>query len=90
LLCAAAIASIWLSPQPISAMDFVLPTLLVLIILVLGPWWPGQDKAHRWKLNLPTDNPAIAAYLLSFYSGAVFFLLGLGRLLESGAHLPSY
>jgi hypothetical protein len=30
-------------------------------VLVLGPWWPK----HKWRLNLPTDDPRIANILLS-------------------------
>ena len=36
----------------------------VLIILVLGPWWPSADKAQKWKLSLPTDDPKVAFPLL--------------------------
>ena len=46
---------------------------LVLIILVLGPWWPSPDKPRNWgwalKLDLPTDDPKIAAPLASAAMG---------------------
>ena len=34
-------------------------------ILLLGPWWPSADKADKWKLNLPTDDPRVAGILLA-------------------------
>jgi hypothetical protein len=37
----------------------------VLIILLLGPWWPSKDKINKWKFDLPTDDPAVAIPLLA-------------------------
>ena len=45
----------------------------ILVILVLGPWWPGPDKAWIWdwalKFDLPTDDPMIAAPFASLAIG---------------------
>lgn len=48
--------------------------LFILIILVLGPWWPSQDNISRWaqnsKLRLPTDDPEVAIYVVNFLGAA--------------------
>jgi hypothetical protein len=55
------------SPKIDFVTDAVLIGFPVSIILVLGPLWPSPDKAGNWdwalKLNLPTDDPKIAAPL---------------------------
>lgn len=50
---------------------------IVLIILLLGPWWPNQENierwTHKWKLQLPTDNPQVASYVVNFLCAAYGF-----------------
>ena len=53
------------APNPDYAVTLPMLVLFIGIILVLGPWWPSRDKAQKWKLNLPTDDPRIAGILLS-------------------------
>ena len=52
---------------------------LVLVILVLGPWWPSPDNYRKWdwalKLDLPTDDPKIAAPLAGAAMGAYSLFL---------------
>jgi hypothetical protein len=69
LLSAAVIFNMAKSPTADFVADTTMVALFVLIILVLGPWWPGPDNARNWdwalKLDLPTDDPKIAAPLAS-------------------------
>jgi hypothetical protein len=46
---------------------------IILIILVLGPWWPSEENMSKWKLNLRTDQPKLAALLLSIIFVCVCF-----------------
>jgi len=43
----------------------------------LGPWWPNQENIERWtqkwKLELPTDNPQVARYVVNFLFAAYGF-----------------
>lgn len=46
----------------------------ILIILVLGPWWPSPDKVEKWKFDLPTDNRNVAACIFGvIYFGYSFY-----------------
>jgi len=58
------------APNPDYATNLPMLAIFIAIILVLGPWWPSADKAQKWKLNLPTDDPRVAAYLLCAFLGA--------------------
>ena len=44
--------------------------LFTAFILLLGPFWPSEENLEKWaqnsKFNLPTDNPAVALYVLNF------------------------
>jgi hypothetical protein len=57
-------------PNSNYATSLAMLAIFIAIILVLGPWWPSADKAHKWKLNLPTDDPRVAAYLLCAVLGS--------------------
>lgn len=61
------------SPTADLVTDAILIALFVLIILALGPWWPRLTNARYWawisKINLPTDDPKIAAPLLQLALG---------------------
>jgi hypothetical protein len=50
--------------------NLVFVAFCILIILLLGPWWPSVDKIGKWKFNLPTDNPRIAFPLFGATLGA--------------------
>lgn len=49
----------------------------VLIILVLGPWWPSQENiehwSKKWKLQLPTDDTQVAIYIANLLGAAYGF-----------------
>jgi hypothetical protein len=51
-------------PNPDYAANLPMLAIFIAIILVLGPWWPSADKAQKWKLDLLTDDPRVAGYLL--------------------------
>lgn len=53
--------------------NLVFVAFFILIILVLGPWWPSADKISKWKLNLPTDSPRIAFPLFAALLGGFSF-----------------
>ncbi len=61
------------SPTADLVSDAVMVGLFILIILVLGPWWPSPDNDRKWdwalKVNLPTDDPRIAAPLFKAAMG---------------------
>jgi len=60
-LVAAAVAFITIkAPDGRLATHLAFIVFFILIILLLGPWWPSSDKIGKWKLNLPTDNHKIA------------------------------
>lgn len=64
------------TPNPDYLLSITMLVFFILIILVLGPWWPSSQSAAKWKLDLPTDNPKTAAYLL-------LVVIGLGALYTS-------
>jgi hypothetical protein len=74
LLSAAVIFNMAKSPTADFVADTVMVGLFVFVILVLGPWWPSPDNARKWdwalKLDLPTDDPKIAAPLAGVALGA--------------------
>ncbi len=51
--------------------------VFVLIICLLGPWWPSRENIEKSaldpksKFNLPTDKPEIAAKVLMFLLGCL-------------------
>jgi hypothetical protein len=56
-------------PNPNYATNLPILAIFIAVILVLGPWWPSANKAQKWKLNVPTDDPRVAGYLLSAVLG---------------------
>jgi len=59
---------------PINEGTWSILGLFMIIILVLGPFWPSKEKIENSKFNLPTDNPKVAVplfmvglSLMSFY-----------------------
>ena len=67
LLVAAVLAMMVEKPTADFGADAVMVGLFLFVILVLGPLWPNPDKPRNWdwalRLNLPTDDPKIAAPL---------------------------
>jgi len=70
LLSAAIIFHFLITPNADYASGLTLLTLFVLVILVLGPWWPSPENILRWgensKLRLPTDDPQVLNYVSSY------------------------
>jgi hypothetical protein len=66
--------------------EIVVMGFFVLIILLLGPWWPSADKAERWKLDLPTDDPKVALPLFLAAVGAFSFFLAWDAHTQPNAH----
>jgi len=71
---AAVLYSWWKSPNPNLEAAIGLSSTSLLIILILGPWWPSQENVDRLtqksKLRLPTDNPQVAIYVFNFLCAA--------------------
>lgn len=57
--------------------NLLMLAFFIFIILLLGPWWPNEESIERWtrgwKLQLPTDNPRVALYLVNFIGSAIGF-----------------
>lgn len=60
--------------------SLVFPTF---IILIFGPLYPTPQKMARWsqksKMDLPTDDPAVAMPVLCFFLAANFFYIAWDR-----------
>lgn len=75
LLSCAPIFFMLITPNPDYSSNITILILFILIILVLGPWWPSPGNTSKWKLGLPTDNPKVAVYLLPAAFGLVSLCL---------------
>jgi len=57
------------------ASTLVMLAIFVIIILILGPFWPSQENIDRWmkkwKFNLTTDDKQVAIYVAN-YLGSIF------------------
>jgi len=61
------------STTPTSEGTWSLLGLFLVIIVVLGPLWPSQEKIENPSLKLPTDNPKVAKPLALFAISCVSF-----------------
>ena len=73
LLCLLLAFSWVFSQKPDYAITLPWFGFFVLIILILGPWWPNEENTSKWKLRLPTDDPRIAFPLLGGIVGLYAF-----------------
>ena len=51
LLCCSFIFYMFKAPNQDYASDIIILALFVLIILVIGPWWPGSKNASKLKMD---------------------------------------
>lgn len=84
-------ASLLSAPKGSYGPLLVFLALIVLVILVLGPWWPNEENMARWsqkqKLDLPTDDPKVARRILSFLGVAVCLFMAWAHYTNPAAEL---
>ena len=65
------------APNADYASNLSMLAVFVLIILVLGPWWPSAENIERWEkrwnFKLPTDNIEVAKYVANYLASAFGF-----------------
>ena len=92
LLSLAVLVMMVQSPTANLAADATMLGLFVLVILVLGPWWPNPDKPRNWdwalKFDLPTDDPKIAAPLGALAMGIYSLFHAWGRIPRNAKKAP--
>ena len=84
LVLAAVLYSSWKSPNPNYESTIGLSGIAVLVILILGPWWPSVEKIERAKatLNRVTGLPNATPVVVNVLGG----LFALYEAWDSHAH----
>lgn len=79
------------APNADYASNLGMLAFFVLIILVLGPWWPSREHIDHWRekwiLQLPTDDPQVAIYIANFLGAAYGFYKAWDRYANPAAEL---
>ena len=85
-----ALAALFFAIKSPSATNVAFVVFFILVILVLGPWWPSAEKAQKWKLDLPTDDSKIALPLFAAAMGAFSFFQAWDAYTEPNQHFHRF